>query len=84
LIQSIAGSARHFVLSEDRTFRWDGYNINFQKEILMNVEKAIIPETSAPIPFQERSNLNIGAAQGDAIREFQTNTGPVDYALRNL
>lgn len=50
----------------------------------MNVEKAIIPETSAPIPFQERSNLNIGAAQGDAIREFQTNTGPVDYALRNL
>jgi type I restriction enzyme R subunit len=34
--------------------------------------------------IQDRSNLNIGAAQGVAIQEFQTNAGPVDYALRNL
>ena len=31
--------------------------------------------------LQDRSNLNLGAAPGIAIREFPTNAGPVDYAL---
>lgn len=31
--------------------------------------------------IQDFSNLNLGAAPGVAIREFQTNAGPVDYAL---
>jgi type I restriction enzyme, R subunit len=30
---------------------------------------------------QSRSEINVGAAQGVAVREFQTDTGPVDYAL---
>ena len=31
--------------------------------------------------IQDRSELNLGAAPGVAIREFPTNAGPVDYAL---
>ena len=31
--------------------------------------------------IQDRSNFNLGAAPGIAIREFPTNAGPVDYAL---
>ena len=31
--------------------------------------------------IQDRSNINLGAGPGIAIREFQTKTGPVDYAL---
>jgi type I restriction enzyme, R subunit len=30
---------------------------------------------------QSRSDMNVGAAQGVAVREFQTASGPVDYAL---
>jgi len=30
---------------------------------------------------QSRSAMNVGAAQGVAVREFQTDSGPVDYAL---
>ncbi|MGP9822609.1 type I restriction endonuclease subunit R [Salinarimonas sp. NSM] len=30
---------------------------------------------------QDRNALNLGAAQGVAVREFQTRSGPVDYAL---
>ena len=31
--------------------------------------------------IQDRSNINLGAEPGIAIREFQTKAGPVDYAL---
>jgi len=31
--------------------------------------------------IQDRSNLNLGAGPGIAIREFSTKVGPVDYAL---
>ena len=31
--------------------------------------------------IQHRSELNLGTAPGIAVREFPTNTGPVDYAL---
>lgn len=31
--------------------------------------------------IQDRQNINLGAGQGIAIREFQTKAGPVDYAL---
>ena len=30
---------------------------------------------------QNRSEMNVGEAQGVAVREFQTDSGPVDYAL---
>ena len=31
--------------------------------------------------IQDRSNFNLGAGPGVAIREFPTKVGPVDYAL---
>lgn len=31
--------------------------------------------------IQDRQNINLGAGQGIAIREFHTKAGPVDYAL---
>ena len=30
---------------------------------------------------QNRAEMNVGAGQGVAVREFQTDSGPVDYAL---
>jgi hypothetical protein len=30
---------------------------------------------------QSRADMNVGVSQGVAVREFQTDSGPVDYAL---
>ena len=32
---------------------------------------------------QSRADMNVGVSQGIAVREFQTDSGPVDYALHD-
>lgn len=44
----------------------------------VNIDKML---TEAGYIVQDRENINITAAQGVAVREIQTNSGPVDYML---
>ena len=48
-----------------------------------DIARAAIDRRLADCGFivQNRSEMNVGAAQGVAVREFRTAAGPVDYAL---
>ncbi len=48
-----------------------------------DIARAVIDRRLAACGWavQSRSEMNVGAAQGVAVREFHTTSGPVDYAI---